>query len=341
MDRIESTEEIVVKPLPRYLKKMRTFSGVSILGNGMVGLILDVAGILRNASIRQVEESADEIPSDVGEIAVEAEMQTFLLFDNNTEERFAVPLELISRIERVSAKEIEHVKDRQYLQYHGKKLRLIFLEDHLPVQRPERTGDTIGLIVPKQTHPLGIVMSRVINTINAVVDLDTSTIMAPGLFGSAVLDGRITLLPDMYRIFEMAAPEWYDPKGAGSTCAMGRCRILLADDTPFFRMVEKDYLTSAGYDILLAEDGKKALQVLEEEVVDAVILDIVMPRMDGWQTIRAIRADERLRDLPVMAVTSLEDEALAAKGRRAGFNEWELKLNKTRLLEKLAAMLGV
>ncbi|MDM8549163.1 chemotaxis protein CheW [Desulfobacterales bacterium HSG2] len=343
VDSIESTEEIVVKPLPRYLKKMKSFSGVSILGNGKVSLILDVAGILKKAAIRHLEETKEEMKTDSDEITVEAEVQTFLLFDNNTPERFAVPLELISRIERVPASKIEYVKDNQFLQYHDKKLRLIFLEDYLPVRKPERSSeDTVGLIVPKQTkHPLGIVMSRVINTLNAVIELDTTTIMAPGLFGSAVLDGKITLLPDMYRLFELAAPEWYTTeKAKKGTCSLERCRILLAEDTPFFRMVERDYLTSAGYDVIVAEDGRKAMRILEEEIVDAVILDIVMPRMDGWETIRAIRSDERLKDLPVMAVTSLGEGKLAEEGLRAGFTEWELKLNKTRLLEKLADMLS-
>ncbi len=341
-DSIESTEEIVVKPLPRYLKKIKCFSGVTILGNGKVSLILDVAGILRKADIRHLEENKDDMRSDMGKSSVEAETQTLLLFDNNTRERFALPLELISRIERVSASRIEYIKDRQFLQYHDKKLRLIFLEDYLPVSRPERSpDDTVCVIVPKQTkHPLGIVMNRVINTVNTAVELDTTTVISPGLFGSAVLENRITLLPDMYRLFEMAAPEWYEIKKSAGICQARKCRILLAEDTPFFRMVEKDYLTSAGYEVLTAEDGKKAMQILEEEIVDAVILDIVMPKMDGWDTIRAIRADERLARLPVMAVTSLSDEGLEQKGLEAGFTEWELKLNKTRLLEKLSAMLA-
>ncbi len=339
VDSIESTEEIVVKPLPRYLKKMKCFSGVCILGNGEVSLIIDVGGILRKADIRHLDETKEGAKSE--DAALEAEAQTLLLFDNNTLERFALPLELISRIERVPASKIECVKDKQFLQYHDKKLRLIFLEDYLPVSRPERSSeDIIGIIVPKQTkHPLGIVMNRVINTLNATVDLDTTTIMSPGLFGSAVLDGKITLFPDMYRIFEMAAPEWYKTEKKIRTDSDQKYRVLLADDTPFFRMVESEYLTSAGYEVIQAENGKRAMQILEEQSVDAVILDIVMPRMDGWKTIKAIRADENLKHLPVMAVTSLDTEGLSQKGLKAGFTEWELKLNKTRLIEKLSAML--
>ncbi len=341
VDSIESTEEIVVKPLPRYLKKMKTFSGVSILGNGKVSLILDAAGILKKANIRHIEDSKDEIKPVSGKISVEQDVQTLLLFDNNTEERFALPLELISRIERVNASRIEHIKDKQFLQYHGKKLRLIFLEDYLPVNMPERTPeDSTGIVVPKQIeYPIGIVINQVINTIETVVDLDTSTIAAPGLFGSAVLDGKITLLPDMYRLFEFAAPEWYRTEGGNGKQPGKKPKVLLAEDTPFFRMVEREYLTSAGYEVIQAEDGKKAMQILEEQSVDAVILDIVMPKMDGWETIKAIRADERLKHLPVMAVTSLSEEGLAQKGLQAGFDEWQLKLDKTRLLEKLAEII--
>ncbi len=342
VDSIVSTEEIVVKPLPRFLKKMKNFSGVSILGNGQVALILDVAGIVKKAALGDLEETRELAPAASQESRAEKELQTLLLFDNRTQERFAFPLELISRIEQVSASRIERIKDHQFLQYQDKKLKLIFLEDYLPVSRPERSPeDTIGIIVPKQLkHPMGIVFHQVINTVETVVELDTQTIMGPGLFGTAVINERITLLPDMYRLFELAAPEWYQTEPVVNRQDPARkYRVLLADDTPFFRMVETEYLQSAGYEVLEAEDGRKTLGILETEPVDAVILDIVMPHMDGWETIRAIREDERLRDLPVMAVTSLSDENLAQQGIDAGFTQWESKLNKTRLLEKLAAML--
>ena len=344
VDAIVNTEEIVVKPLPRYLKRMQCYSGVSILGNGQVSLILDVAGIVKKAAIRKIDEIGRETVADRDAAGRSKEIQTLLLFDNGTPERFALPLELISRIERVPAAGIEVIRDQKFLQYDGKKLRLLYLEDHLPVNRPERfADDTLGIIVPKAIrHPMGIVFSDVINTVNTTVDLDTETIMAPGLFGSAVLDGKITLLPDMYALFEMAAPDWFPPAGAEGASTR-KSRILLAEDTPFFRMVETEYLTSAGYEVRVAEDGRAALEILNDEPVDAAVLDIVMPRMDGWELIRAIREDERLKSLPVMAVTSLGsegDRSVATRGIEAGFDAWELKLDKTRLLEALQRILS-
>lgn len=342
VDGVENIEEIVVKPLPRYLKSQKCFSGVSIMGNGSVSLILDAAGLFEKAGLHHIdlEKYQQKIKIDTKQDG--KDLQTLLLFDNNTPERFALPLELISRIERINASSIEIVKDQQYLQYQEDKLRLIFIEDYLPVSRPVRTpDDTVGVIIPKQMkYPMGIVIHGVEGTVNTVVDIDTQSIMAPGLFGSAVLEKKITLLPDMYRLFELAAPEWYGNKSVSKGKKGAKKRILIVEDTPFFRMIEKDYLTSSGYDVLEAENGRQALAILSSQPVDAVILDIVMPEMDGWQTVRAIRADSRLKHLPIMAVTSLADDIDPEEGLKAGFTQWEAKLNKERLLDKLSHMLN-
>ncbi|MFW6239011.1 MAG: chemotaxis protein CheW [Thermodesulfobacteriota bacterium] len=339
VDAVVNTEEIVVKPPPRFLKRMACFSGVSILGSGAVALILDVAGLVALARIDRVDVPVEAMAETAGNAAAE-DRQTLLLFDNGAEERFALPLEMVSRIEQFPAERIEPIQGKPFLQYNDRKLRLIYLEDHLPVSRPQRGAEgRIGVIVPRQApFPVGVVFHRVINTVEEAVILDTASIAAPGLFGSAVLDGRITLVPDLYRVLEMAAPEWTPRR---ETSESGRpARILLAEDTPFFRMVEREYLKSAGYEVLVAEDGAAAMEILERETVDAAVLDIVMPKMDGWDLIRAIRADERLRGLPTMAVTSLEEEGLVAQGLAAGFDRWQRKLDKARILSDLEELLA-
>ncbi len=348
VDVVENIEEIVVKPLPRYLKHQKCFSGASIMGNGSVALILDAAGIFEKAKLHHIdlERYRKKAKADIKQKKDTKydgkDIQTLLIFNNNTPERFALPLELISRIERIKGSAIEKIKDHKYLQYQGEKLKLVFLEDYLPITRPERLQDeTIGVIVPKQMrHPMGIIIHNVEGTISAVVDIDTKSIVAPGLFGSAILENKITLLPDMYRLFELAAPEWYQNKSVLKSDSSDLIKILLVEDTPFFRMIEKDYLTSAGYNVIEAENGKQAIDILYGQSFDAVIMDIMMPEMDGWQTIRAIRSDMRLKDLPVMAVTSLAEDIDPQKGIKAGFTEWEAKLNKERLLDKLSKMLN-
>ncbi len=339
VDTVENMEEIVVKPLPQYIKRMKCFSGATIMGNGRVALILDVGGLVDKAAIQHYEDRTDDeaAPQDNSR---EGDLQNLLLFDNGTEERFALPLELITRIERVPISQIEKVRDKHILQYQGENLRLLFLEDHLPVTRPQRNeDDRIGVIVPKHVrHPMGIVINRAIDTVNAVVKLDTSTIMSPGLFGTAVIAGKVTLFPDMYRLFEIAAPEWYS--GATHRKENEKKRILLVEDTPFFRMIESEYLESAGYTVVQAENGERALSLLAEQPFDAMVLDIIMPVLDGWGVIKKVREDPRWNKLPVIAVTSLGDEETAQRGIEAGFSDWEIKLNKTRLLEKLSGLIS-
>lgn len=338
VDAVENMEEIVVKPLPHYLKRMKCFSGATIMGNGRVSLILDVSGLIEKAAMVHYEER-ESGQAGVEDAGVMNDAQNLLVFDNGTEERFAFPLELITRIERVPLSSIERIRETYILQYQGENLRLLFLEDHLPVTRPSRRDDeNIGIIVPKHMrHPMGIVINRPIDTVNAAVKLDTETIVSPGIFGTAVVSGKVTIFPDMYKLFEMAAPEWF---GAEQKKENRKKRILLVEDTPFFRMVESEYLESAGYKVVQAENGERALALLSEHPVDAVVLDIIMPVMDGWAMIKRLRSDQRWKDLPVLAVTSLGDEDVARRGIEAGFSDWEVKLNKTSLLEKLGNLLS-
>ena len=71
-------------------------------------------------------------------------------------------------------------------------------------------------------------------------------------------------------------------------------RVLLVDDNSKYL---KDALPFYGYEVLAARDGLKALDVLKREHVDIVLLDVMMPNMDGWQTLEAIRSSETLKYL--------------------------------------------
>ena len=83
--------------------------------------------------------------------------------------------------------------------------------------------------------------------------------------------------------------------------------ILVVDDHRDMVLATRIFLELHGYEILEAYDGVQALDVLASSKPDLVILDVMMPRMDGWAALRAIRADERFKALPVMMLTALSD----------------------------------
>jgi CheY-like chemotaxis protein len=94
----------------------------------------------------------------------------------------------------------------------------------------------------------------------------------------------------------------------------GRKRILLVDDFRDFVLATRIYLESEGFDVLEAYDGIQALDVLDREIPDLIILDVMMPRLDGWATLTRIQNDERLRDIPVLMLTALKEPANVKTG---------------------------
>ena len=97
--------------------------------------------------------------------------------------------------------------------------------------------------------------------------------------------------------------------------------ILIADDNPMIRRLLGDMLFLHGYRVEYAEHGRAALARLATGQIDGMTLDLQMPIMDGWQTIRQIRSDATICNLPVVAVTSERDPSLGCSLATAGFND--------------------
>lgn len=118
-------------------------------------------------------------------------------------------------------------------------------------------------------------------------------------------------------------------------------RILLVEDSLTTRVQEKRILEGAGYEVVTAVDGLDALEKLAQEPVDAVVSDVEMPNMDGFELTRRLRADARWLGLPVVLVTSLSSEADRRRGLEAGANAYIPKPSFTQsvLLTTLARCL--
>jgi diguanylate cyclase (GGDEF)-like protein len=98
--------------------------------------------------------------------------------------------------------------------------------------------------------------------------------------------------------------------------------ILVAEDDPNIRHVLSFQLESAGYKVLPTEDGEQALQLLERETPDLVILDVMMPRLDGYATCRRIRAQRRLNHIPVIFLSAKDTTDARVEGLVEGANDY-------------------
>ena len=166
-------------------------------------------------------------------------------------------------------------------------MRILRLDKVLSVSAPEETpsesASKMSLILPKFGHPaMAILVSRIVDTESLAVDLQEHPEQDQGILGSAVVRDRLTLFLDMHRLtqklFGKSIPV---PTSAAVSTTLPR-RLLLIDDTPFFREVVKRYLLAEGHEVETAVNGEDALdQLAKDHEFDLIVSDIEMPVMDG------------------------------------------------------------
>jgi DNA-binding NarL/FixJ family response regulator len=102
-------------------------------------------------------------------------------------------------------------------------------------------------------------------------------------------------------------------------------RLLLIDDDPNLILLVKDYLEFRGYEVITAENGREALEVLEQELPDMVICDVMMPEMDGYAFVNQVRQDERTSWIPILFLSAKGQSQDRVKGLNIGADVYMVK----------------
>ncbi len=343
VEELHDTVEIVVKPLGRHLKRLHDYAGATILGDGRVAVILDVAGLAARAHLTAgTAEAAASQRAE--ESAAGAEVHALLLFQNAPAETCAVPIEQVSRIERVRPAQIQYLGGRRTMQYCGASLPVVSLHDTAAVGELSDEQDWVVIVFERLGRPLGLLAAEPLDMVEAALQIDTVTLRQRGIAGSAVLKDRTILLLDIFELADAARPA--GEQAAEAVTFRDRPEaaptVLVADDSEFFRGQIQRLVEAVGCRVLAAEDGQAAWDILDHHAgeVDLVATDIEMPRLDGLALTRQIRADQRFAGLPVIALSSLAGEEEIARGMAAGVDEYQIKLNKEELMESIRKAVG-
>lgn len=342
VDEILGTEEIVVKPLHSAIKSLGIYSGATIMGNGKTALILDVGGIARHTGITL----AEKILSDRDKISQEDERQTVLLFKSGPKEQFALPLPLIRRIEPILLDDIELVGNKEYITVDGVSTLILRLEKILSVS-PVVEQEKMFLILPRHLkRPVGILMSAFVDVVDASVHLDTESYSADGLLGTAIINEGMTLFIDFYRLVEIIEPEYFADKkklpkpGPPQEKKDKAFSILLLEDISFFRNLIKGYLEAEGYSVVAVKNGQLGLDQMDENVFDLIVSDLEMPGMNGWDFITRVRRNRNFREIPALALTSLDNDTARQRALDSGFDFYEVKLDREHFLATVTKALN-
>jgi DNA-binding response OmpR family regulator len=118
-------------------------------------------------------------------------------------------------------------------------------------------------------------------------------------------------------------------------------KILLADDSNTALTLERMLLTRSAYDVVLARDGKEAIRQALDQSPDLIILDVVMPHMDGFEACQELRRREETRNIPVIMVTTRGEGHHVETGFKAGCNDYVTKpIDGPELLSKVRNLIG-
>ena len=107
--------------------------------------------------------------------------------------------------------------------------------------------------------------------------------------------------------------------------ASERAKVLVVDDEPDVLLLCRVNLEFEGYEVIEATDGEQAMERVREETPDVVLLDVMMPKMDGWQVLSAIKADEELKDIPVVMLTAKVQDQDQIRGWSQGAADYITK----------------
>lgn len=337
VDRVFDTEEIVVKPVSHILRDISMYSGNTILGDGSVIMILDPNGISAKAGDIQATNANTQQAQKVSSTSKQGSKQSLLLFSSGSDVPKAVPLALVARLEDIDSATIEYSNGKPLVQYRGKLMPLVLIDPDYKLGVKSRQP---VLVFSDTERSMGLVVDQIIDIVEDHLNIELSA-EKPGLMGSAIISGKATEVIDAGHYIDTAFSDWFGVKDEATYGESKRDRVLLVDDSPFFRNLLTPLLTVAGYTVTTAENPLQALKYHEDgQEFDAIISDIEMPGMNGFDFVAAVRNENnKWNQLPVIAMSSHTTPRDLERGRKVGFTDYVAKYDREGLLQALLTSL--
>ena len=328
VDSVVQTEEIVVKPTSAILHSLSTYSGVTILGDGAVVMILDPAGVGRELGIfadRREDRAMKTVSSEDAE-----PLTSLLIFRAGDTGYKAVPLELVTRLEEIEGAKIELSGGQSLIQYRGKLMPLIAANSNAGIGTAQNHH---VLVFARGQRSAGLVVDQIIDIVEERLEISAAS-GTPGLLGSAIIGGRATDIIDIghFLPFEMDGSE-------RQSQSQSMPAVLIVDDSAFFRAMLTPVIKAAGYRVFAATDATSAMQVMREAKIDAVVVDLNMPRVSGFDFAGRVRQEKFGAETPLIGLAERGGAATVKQAREKGFTDLVGKFDRQGLIASLHEIL--
>jgi chemosensory pili system protein ChpA (sensor histidine kinase/response regulator) len=249
-------------------------------------------------------------------------------------ETFAIPMPAIRSIAQPRPQEIRATDDREWVMIEGEEIELLRLDRVLALPGGATPARLSVLVFRSGVRPLAVAVDELMGKEEVVIKNVGGVLERVGPFGGATIsgDGRVILLVDPSRLTDQAWAGRAGEARAARAQAAARARrapqgrrVLLVDDSVSVRKFVGQMLERAGFEVLTATDGAEALRRLAESPVDAVITDLEMPRVSGYELIEDMRSRAATRALPVVVLTTRAGAKHVSLARRLGITHYVTK----------------
>jgi chemotaxis protein histidine kinase CheA/ActR/RegA family two-component response regulator len=246
-------------------------------------------------------------------------------------ELVAIPLDRVVSAQAVGPDDLEPVADGTCLRVGDRLVPVVDLCQVLGLAADvelEEARNANVVIVEVGGEPLGLLVQQVLGRHEVVIkSLGPLLSAAPCAAGATLIGDRVLLVVDLAEVTHLARePSKAHALPARRVRVQTRARVLVAEDSDLIRETLRRELARAGFDVTAAPDGQAALEIAAaQEPFDVVSTDVMMPRLDGYELTRALRADARYRDVPIVMVTSKDARIDTMRGYDAGANAYITK----------------
>jgi chemosensory pili system protein ChpA (sensor histidine kinase/response regulator) len=268
-------------------------------------------------------------------------------------EQYAVPLPAVDGITRVSREQLSTLLAGEALAYGDQKYAVHYLGEYLDLPyNPDSDARNFSVILVRareglgtQERHVGLIVDQLIGNreiVSKAAGPQISTVT--GVSGATVLaDGRVVLILDVQTLLQTRVRPEAEP---GVTEVVEEATpdqgslVMVVDDSVTMRRVAERLLLRNGYRVITARDGLEAMGLLQTESPAAMLLDIEMPRADGFEVAAFVRNTGRISRLPMIMITSRSGEKHRERARRLGVNRYLIKpYQEEQLLDELASVI--